>query len=48
MPGEAKAVSIERKMGKNVYVVEIIAKKGKKETDVFVDIETGKVVGTDL
>ena len=48
VPGEAKAVSIERKMGKNVYVVEIIAKKGKKETDVFVDIETGKVVGTDL
>lgn len=48
VPGQARAVSVERKMGKNVYVVEIIAKKGKKETDVFVDIETGKVVGTDL
>ena len=48
VPGQARAVSIERKMGKNVYVVEIIAKKNKQETDVFVDIETGNVVGTDL
>lgn len=48
VPGEARSVSIERKMGKNVYVVEIIAKKDKRETDVFVDIETGKVVGSDI
>lgn len=47
VPGEAKSVSIERKRGKNVYVVEIIAKEDGVETDVFVDIESGEVVGTD-
>lgn len=45
-PGEATSVAVERKLGKNVYVVEVHTKDGK-ETDVFVDIETGKVVGTD-
>jgi hypothetical protein len=30
-----------------VYVVEIIEKGSGEEVDVFVDIETGKVVGTD-
>lgn len=47
VPGVAKDVVIERKMGKMVYVVEIVAKKDGNEIDVFVDIETGKVVGTD-
>jgi uncharacterized membrane protein YkoI len=47
VPGKANSVSIERKSGKNVYVVEIIEKSSGKEVDVFVDIETGKVVGTD-
>jgi uncharacterized membrane protein YkoI len=44
--GEARSVSIERKLGKNVYVVEVVGKDGG-EKDVFVDIETGEVVGTD-
>jgi len=44
--GKANAVSIERKRGHNVYVVEIIP-TGGGEKDVFVDIESGKVVGTD-
>jgi uncharacterized membrane protein YkoI len=47
VPGEATSVSIERKRRKNVYVVEILAKADGVETDVFVDIETGEVVGTD-
>lgn len=47
IPGKANAVSIERKRGRNVYVVEIIASKDGVERDVFVDIETGEVVGTD-
>jgi hypothetical protein len=46
IPGKATSVKIERKKGKNVYVVEIqTAKEGEK--DVFVDIESGKIVGTD-
>ena len=45
-PGEATDVKIERKLGKNVYVVEIQT-KDKGEMDVFVDIESGQIVGTD-
>jgi len=46
IPGKVTDVKIERKRGKNVYVVEIqTAKDGEK--DVFVDIESGKIVGTD-
>jgi hypothetical protein len=47
IPGKANSVAIERKRGHNVYVVEIIAKADGVEKDVFVDIETGEVVGTD-
>lgn len=47
IPGKANSLVIERKKGRNVYVVEIIAAKNGAEIDVFVDIETGKVVGTD-
>jgi uncharacterized membrane protein YkoI len=45
IPGKVTDVKIERKRGKNVYVVEIQTKDGEK--DVFVDIESGKIVGTD-
>jgi Peptidase propeptide and YPEB domain len=45
-PGKATSVKIERKRGKNVYTVEVMtATAGEK--DVFVDIESGEVVGTD-
>jgi uncharacterized membrane protein YkoI len=47
VPGVVTSVDIEKKNGKNVYVVEIIEKGSGEEVDVFVDIETGKVVGTD-
>jgi len=46
IPGKATSVKIERKKGKNVYVVEIQTPKDG-EKDVFVDIETRKIVGTD-
>lgn len=46
MPGTAQKIVIERKRGKNVYVVEIMT-KDNGERDVFVDIESGDVVGTD-
>lgn len=44
--GTPTKLTIERKRGKNVYVVEIMT-KDKREKDVFVDIESGDVVGTD-
>jgi hypothetical protein len=47
IPGKANRVKIERMGKRNVYAVEIIADKDAAEWDVFVDIETGKVVGTD-
>jgi uncharacterized membrane protein YkoI len=45
IPGKATSVKIERKLGKNVYTVEIETANGEK--DVFVDIESGEIVGTD-
>jgi uncharacterized membrane protein YkoI len=47
VPGTVTAVDMEKKRGRNVYAVEIIATDGGKETDVFVDTETGEVLGTD-
>jgi uncharacterized membrane protein YkoI len=46
IPGKATDVTIERKRGKNVYVIEIQT-KDQGEKDVFVDIESGEIVGTD-
>ena len=44
-PGTVTDVTIEKKRGKNVYVVEI--RTGSGEVDVFVDTQTGEIVGTD-
>jgi len=46
VPGKATSQKIERLGKRNVYAVEIVDKDGV-EWDVFVDIETGEVVGTD-
>jgi peptidase YpeB-like protein len=43
--GKVTDVTIERKKGKNVYVVEI--QTGSSEVDVLVDPETGKILGTE-
>jgi uncharacterized membrane protein YkoI len=45
MPGKATAVKIERKRGKNVYVVEIQTARGEK--DVLIDPDTGRILGTE-
>jgi uncharacterized membrane protein YkoI len=45
IPGNVGSVKIERLGKRNVYAVEIIADKDGTEWDVFVDIETGEVVG---
>ena len=44
VPGEVTAVSIEKKLGADRYVVEVIAKEDLIETDVIIDMETGKVL----
>jgi uncharacterized membrane protein YkoI len=46
IPGKVTDVAIEKKGGKNVYVIEIQSPE-QGEKDVFVDIETGKIVGRD-
>ena len=46
MPGKVTDVAIEKKLGKTVYVVEIMTPKNG-ERDVFVDMQTGEVVGSD-
>ena len=47
LPGDVTDVTVERKRGKMVYVVEIVAKADGAETDVLVDMDTGKVLGMD-
>jgi uncharacterized membrane protein YkoI len=47
VPGKVTDIAIEKKRGRKVYVVEIVAEKGGVETDVLVDIESGKVLGTE-
>ena len=46
VPGKVTDVTIERKRGKNVYVIEIQS-PDQGEKDVIVDMESGKVVGTE-
>ncbi|MES2947320.1 MAG: PepSY domain-containing protein [Pseudomonadota bacterium] len=46
VPGKVTDVAIEKKRGKHVYVVEIQTEK-KGEKDVFVDMQSGAIVGTD-
>jgi uncharacterized membrane protein YkoI len=45
VPGTVTAVTIERKRGKNVYVVEIQSPSGEK--DILVDMESGAILGTE-
>lgn len=47
IPGEVNSVQIERMGKRNIYAVEIISSADGIEWDVFIDIETGEVVGTD-
>jgi uncharacterized membrane protein YkoI len=46
VPGRATSVEIEQKLGRLVYTVEVMP-SGGNETDVFVDVASGEVVGTD-
>lgn len=46
VPGRATSVEIEEKLGRSVYTVEVMTSSGN-ETDVFVDVGSGEVVGTE-
>lgn len=46
IPGNVTDVTIERKRGKQVYVVEILT-QDEGEKDVLVDIKTGRILGTE-
>jgi len=46
VPGNVTEVTIERKRGKQVYVVEIQT-PDEGEKDVLVDIKTGRIIGTE-
>ena len=45
LPGKVTDVTVERKRGKQVYVIEIVTEKDSKENDVLVDMQTGVVLG---
>ncbi len=47
LPGDVTGVTIEKKLGANRYVVELIAKEDGVETDVIIDMTTGRVLGTE-
>ncbi len=47
LPGKVTDVTIEKKRGMNVWVIEIVADKDGGETDVLVDMDSGKVLGMD-
>jgi uncharacterized membrane protein YkoI len=47
LPGKVTDVTIEKKRGKTVYVIEIVAEKDGAETDVLVDMDSGTVLGMD-
>ena len=47
LPGTVTDVTVEKKRGKNVWVIEIVAEKTGAETDVLVDMDSGAVIGMD-
>jgi len=47
VPGKVTDAGIEKKRGKNVWVIEIVAEKDGAEIDVLVDLDSGKVIGLD-
>jgi uncharacterized membrane protein YkoI len=47
VPGEVTDATIEKKRGKMVYVIEIVARDDGAETDVLVDMDSGAVLGVE-
>ena len=47
VPGKVMEVTIEKKLGANRYVVEVMPANGRKEVDVVIDMANGKVLAVD-
>ena len=47
VPGKVTDAGIEKKRGKNMWVIEIVADKDGAEIDVLVDTDSGEVIGMD-
>ena len=47
LPGKVTDVTVEKKRGKDVYVIEIVGDKDGTETDVLIDMVSGAVLGMD-
>lgn len=47
VPGDAVGVQIEKKLGKESIVVEVISAQDSGEVDVIIDMVTGEVRGID-
>jgi uncharacterized membrane protein YkoI len=47
VPGEVTDATVEKKRGKMVYVIEVVAQKDGVETDVLVDMDSGIVLGVE-
>jgi uncharacterized membrane protein YkoI len=44
VPGKVQDIAVEKKLGADRYVVEVIPAKGGKEVDVVIHMTTGKVL----
>ena len=47
LPGKVTDVTMERKRGKMVWVIEIVADKDGAENDVLVDMNSGVILGVE-
>lgn len=47
LPGKVTDVTMERKRGKTVWVIEIVADKDGEENDVLVDMDSGSVLAVE-
>jgi|SRR3954468_24780286 uncharacterized membrane protein YkoI len=47
VPGEVTDATVEKKRGRMVYVIEVVAQKDGAETDVLVDMNSGTVLGVE-
>ena len=47
VPGEVTDATVEKRRGKMMYVIEVVAQRDGVETDVLVDMDSGTVLGVE-
>jgi len=47
VPGEVTDATVEKRRGKMMYVIEVVAQRDGIETDVLVDMDSGTVLGVE-